>query len=172
MCYSGTTQNLPIPNFVTKYVIFCELWETICVPDIKNLGFTKYVMFMNVFCVVLLVTQSHSAHAHLEIRPYYQKCKYVKADWWTSFAVRCHDNHSNLHSNQIWNITKMGLQPLEFSDCLTDSPYFREKLHTHEKEIERTSKSIKALISECKDVLNATRGQYSGRFFYYKSTIQ
>ena len=54
----------------------------------------------------------------------------------------------------------MGLQPLEFSECLTDSPYFREKLHTHEKELERTSKAIKALITECKDVLNATRGVY------------
>ena len=31
-------KNLPMPNFVTKYVIVCELWETMCVPDIKNLG--------------------------------------------------------------------------------------------------------------------------------------
>ena len=53
----------------------------------------------------------------------------------------------------------MGLQPLEFSDCLTDSPHFREKLHTHEKELERTSKAIKVLINECKDLVNATKGK-------------
>ncbi|XP_013413273.1 rho GTPase-activating protein 26 isoform X2 [Lingula anatina] len=51
----------------------------------------------------------------------------------------------------------MGLQPLEFSDCLTDSPYFRDNLHSHEKELERTSKSIKNLVQECKEVLTATR---------------
>ena len=27
-----------MPNVVTKYVIFCELWENISVPDIHNLG--------------------------------------------------------------------------------------------------------------------------------------
>ena len=31
-------KNLRIPNFVTKYVIFCELWEKMSVPDITNLG--------------------------------------------------------------------------------------------------------------------------------------
>ncbi|XP_074649677.1 rho GTPase-activating protein 26-like [Tubulanus polymorphus] len=51
----------------------------------------------------------------------------------------------------------MGLQPLEFSDCLVDSPYFRDKLHHHEKELERTSKSIKQLITECKDLFAAAK---------------
>lgn len=51
----------------------------------------------------------------------------------------------------------MGLQPLEFADCLTDSPYFREKLHEHEKELERTSKSIKCLIICGKELINAAR---------------
>lgn len=50
-----------------------------------------------------------------------------------------------------------GLKPLEFTDCLTDSPYFREKLHTHEKELERTSQQIKGLVKEVKDLLNAAR---------------
>ena len=49
----------------------------------------------------------------------------------------------------------MGLEPLEFSECLTDSPFFREKLHAHEKELARTSKAIKGLISQCKDLLQA-----------------
>ena len=53
----------------------------------------------------------------------------------------------------------MGLHPLEFSHCLTDSPYFREKLHSHEKELDRTSKAIKVLINECKDLVNAAKGK-------------
>lgn len=51
----------------------------------------------------------------------------------------------------------MGLRPLEFADCLTDSPYFREKLHEHERELERTSKSIKCLIACGKELINAAR---------------
>ena len=37
----------------------------------------------------------------------------------------------------------MGLLPLEFSDCLLDSPYYRENLRAHEKQLEQTSGSIK-----------------------------
>ena len=33
----------------------------------------------------------------------------------------------------------MGLLPLEFSDCLIDSPYFRENLKAHEKQLDRVS---------------------------------
>ncbi|KAK6172371.1 hypothetical protein SNE40_016038 [Patella caerulea] len=51
----------------------------------------------------------------------------------------------------------MGLQPLEFGDCLTDSPFFREKLHEHEKELERTSKAIKNLIQHGNKVLEAAK---------------
>ncbi|XP_048243771.1 rho GTPase-activating protein 26-like isoform X4 [Haliotis rufescens] len=51
----------------------------------------------------------------------------------------------------------MGLQPLEFADCLADSPYFREKLHEHERELESTSKGIKSLISHGKQVFDAAK---------------
>nr|XP_045594056.1 rho GTPase-activating protein 26-like isoform X7 [Procambarus clarkii] len=51
----------------------------------------------------------------------------------------------------------MGLMPLEFKDCLNDSPYFREKLHAHEKELDQTNSSIKALIKEVKDLYQAAR---------------
>lgn len=54
----------------------------------------------------------------------------------------------------------MGLEPLEFAECLTDSPGFREKLHDHEKELERTSKAIKALIGDGKEVLAASKSMY------------
>ncbi|KAG1693198.1 Rho GTPase-activating protein 26 [Nymphon striatum] len=51
----------------------------------------------------------------------------------------------------------MGLLPLEFSDCLTDSPYFRDNLHAHEKELERTSQSIKGLTKDVKDLIFAAK---------------
>ena len=50
----------------------------------------------------------------------------------------------------------MGLKPLEFADCLLDSPYFRENIHEHERELERTNEAIKHLIKECKSLLKAT----------------
>lgn len=54
----------------------------------------------------------------------------------------------------------MGLLPLEFTDCLTDSPYFRENLHAHERELEKTSQQIKGLIKEVNNVLNAAKSKY------------
>ena len=54
----------------------------------------------------------------------------------------------------------MGLLPLEFTDCLQDSPYFRDSLHSHEKELERTSNAIKDLIKEVKSLLHAAKGQH------------
>ncbi|RUS85121.1 hypothetical protein EGW08_007126 [Elysia chlorotica] len=51
----------------------------------------------------------------------------------------------------------MGLQPLEFADCLTDSPYFRTKLAEHEKELESTSKFIKTLVHHGRDVYSAAK---------------
>ncbi|KAL0273148.1 UNVERIFIED_CONTAM: hypothetical protein PYX00_005891 [Menopon gallinae] len=50
-----------------------------------------------------------------------------------------------------------GLPPLEFTDCVVDSPFFRENLHIHEKELERTSQQIKRLIKDVKDLLNAAK---------------
>ncbi|XP_022086148.1 rho GTPase-activating protein 26-like isoform X2 [Acanthaster planci] len=51
----------------------------------------------------------------------------------------------------------MVLQPLEFSECYLDSPEFRESLHSHENELERTNKAIKELIRDGKALLNAAR---------------
>lgn len=55
----------------------------------------------------------------------------------------------------------MGLLPLEFTDCLTDSPYFRENLHAHERELDKTSQQIKGLIKEVKDLLSAAKSECS-----------
>ncbi|XP_013144156.1 PREDICTED: rho GTPase-activating protein 26 [Papilio polytes] len=56
----------------------------------------------------------------------------------------------------------VGLQPLEFTECLADSPHFRENLQRHEKELERTSQQIKRLIKEVKDVVQAAKRECIG----------
>lgn len=53
------------------------------------------------------------------------------------------------------------LPPLEFTECLVDSPFFRENLHAHEKELERTSQQIKRLVKEVKDLINAAKSKFS-----------
>lgn len=55
----------------------------------------------------------------------------------------------------------MGLLPLEFTDCLTDSPYFRENLHAHEEELDKTNRQIKGLIKEVKELLTAAKSMRS-----------
>ena len=58
---------------------------------------------------------------------------------------------------------KMGRQcllPLELADCLTDSPHFRQNLHAYEKELENTSSSIKSLVKDIKEVLDAAKREY------------
>ncbi|KAF6032167.1 hypothetical protein EB796_009523 [Bugula neritina] len=51
----------------------------------------------------------------------------------------------------------MVLQALEFSDCILDSPHFRERLYAHEKELDNTSKVIKKIIQEGKDLIHAAK---------------
>ncbi|CAH1159775.1 unnamed protein product [Phaedon cochleariae] len=49
------------------------------------------------------------------------------------------------------------LPPLEFTECLSDSPYFRENLHKHERELEKTNQHIKRIIKEVKDLLSSAK---------------
>ncbi|KAH1026458.1 hypothetical protein HUJ05_000124 [Dendroctonus ponderosae] len=49
------------------------------------------------------------------------------------------------------------LPPLEFTECLSDSPYFRENLHKHERELEKTNQQIKRITKEVKDLLTAAK---------------
>jgi BAR domain of APPL family len=51
------------------------------------------------------------------------------------------------------------LAPLEFADCLTDSPEFRENLNRHEKELDKTSQQIKRIIKEIKELLQAAKSK-------------
>ena len=53
----------------------------------------------------------------------------------------------------------MGLKPLEFSDCLLDTPYFRDNIYEHERELERTNEAIKGLIKECKALQRAIESE-------------
>jgi hypothetical protein len=57
----------------------------------------------------------------------------------------------------------MGLQPLEFSDCYLDSPWFRERIRAHEAELERTNKFIKELIKDGKNLIAATKSKCGSR---------
>ncbi|XP_068798355.1 rho GTPase-activating protein 10 isoform X2 [Struthio camelus] len=51
----------------------------------------------------------------------------------------------------------MGLQPLEFSDCYLDSPWFRERVRAHEAELDKTNKFIKELLKDGKNLIAATK---------------
>ncbi len=72
-------------------------------------------------------------------------------------------NSNTQHNNNKMVIS--GLQPLEFTDCLLDSPEFRENLYRHEKELEKTNQQIKRIVKEVKDLLGAAKGE-SGIFHY------
>ena len=52
------------------------------------------------------------------------------------------------------------LPPLEFTEALTDSPEFREKLRQHENELENTSNAIKTLIKKLNEVMVANKSTF------------
>uniref|UniRef100_A0AAY5K283 Rho GTPase-activating protein 26 n=1 Tax=Esox lucius TaxID=8010 RepID=A0AAY5K283_ESOLU len=51
----------------------------------------------------------------------------------------------------------MGLPALEFSDCYLDSPHFRDRLKSHELELDKTNKFIKELIKDGKALIQALK---------------
>lgn len=53
----------------------------------------------------------------------------------------------------------MGHPPLEFSDCYSDSPDFRDRLKCYEQELERTSKFLKEVIKDGNNVISAINGK-------------
>ena len=61
----------------------------------------------------------------------------------------------------------MGLKPLEFAACYLDSPYFRDNVYEHEKELERTNEKIKGLIKECKNLMKAVDSEYNKTHYGY-----
>lgn len=63
----------------------------------------------------------------------------------------------------------MGLPTLEFSDSFLDSPEFRERLHCHEIELERTNRFIKDLIKDGNMLVSALRSKFFNNWFSGKS---
>uniref|UniRef100_A0A4W3HCT0 Rho GTPase-activating protein 26 n=1 Tax=Callorhinchus milii TaxID=7868 RepID=A0A4W3HCT0_CALMI len=57
----------------------------------------------------------------------------------------------------------MGLRPLEFSECYLDSPQFRDRLKSHEVELEKTNKFIKDLIKDGKALIQALKNLSSAK---------
>ncbi|VDM98273.1 unnamed protein product [Thelazia callipaeda] len=51
----------------------------------------------------------------------------------------------------------MVLRPLEFADCLSDSPWFRQNLHEHESVLEDAHKTIKNIEIQCRELIQCTR---------------
>nr|XP_046184822.1 rho GTPase-activating protein 26-like isoform X1 [Oncorhynchus gorbuscha] len=51
----------------------------------------------------------------------------------------------------------MGLPALEFSDCYLDSPQFRDRLKSHELELDKTNKFIKELIKDGNSLIQALK---------------
>ena len=52
----------------------------------------------------------------------------------------------------------MGLPPLVYTDDFLDSPNFREIVRLYEKELEDNTHHVKALVRECKHMIQATEG--------------
>ncbi|MCI4394729.1 hypothetical protein PGIGA_G00172170 [Pangasianodon gigas] len=65
----------------------------------------------------------------------------------------------------------MGHPPLEFSDCYSDSPDFRERLKSYELELEKTSKFLKDVIKDGNNVITAIKG-YSLAVQKFSTTLQ
>jgi len=97
------------------------------------------------------------------------RCGWSRVTDWASglFAYTClHDSRVLLKRMRMG----VGLKPLEFTDCLTDSPYFRENLHYHERELEKTSQQIKRLVKEVKDLLLAAKSKLN--WTHFRSELQ
>lgn len=74
----------------------------------------------------------------------------------------------------VTTMVTAGLQALEFTDCLLDSPDFRENLNKHEKELDKTSTQIKRIIKEVKDLLAAAKSKsifFLSFSFYYSLSL-
>ncbi|TRZ02046.1 hypothetical protein DNTS_001151 [Danionella cerebrum] len=51
----------------------------------------------------------------------------------------------------------MGHPPLEFSDCYSDSPDFRDRLKCYENELEKTNRFLKDVIKDGNNVINTIK---------------
>uniref|UniRef100_A0A673MHQ2 Oligophrenin 1 n=1 Tax=Sinocyclocheilus rhinocerous TaxID=307959 RepID=A0A673MHQ2_9TELE len=65
----------------------------------------------------------------------------------------------------------MGHPPLEFSDCYSDNPDFRERLKCYENELEKTNKFLKDAIKDGNSVINTIK-EYSLAVQKFSQTLQ
>ncbi|XP_051748892.1 oligophrenin-1 isoform X2 [Ctenopharyngodon idella] len=65
----------------------------------------------------------------------------------------------------------MGHPPLEFTDCYSDSPDFRERLKCYENELEKTNKFLKDVIKDGNSVINTIK-EYSLAVQKFSQTLQ
>ncbi|XP_062845197.1 oligophrenin-1 isoform X2 [Trichomycterus rosablanca] len=65
----------------------------------------------------------------------------------------------------------MGPPPLEFSDCYSDSPDFRDRIKCYEAELDRTSRFLKDVIKDGNNVINTIKG-YSLAVQKFSQTLQ
>lgn len=65
----------------------------------------------------------------------------------------------------------MGHPALEFSDCYSDSPDFRERLKCYENELEKTNKFLKDVIKDGNNVINTFK-EYSLAVQKFSQTLQ
>lgn len=54
----------------------------------------------------------------------------------------------------------MGLKPLEFSDCISDSPWFRQNLREHEVALDEAYKNIKRIETQCRDLIICNKRKF------------
>lgn len=54
----------------------------------------------------------------------------------------------------------MVLRPLEFADCLSDSPWFRQNLREHENVLEDAHKNIKNIEIQCRELIQCTKSKF------------
>ncbi|GMT19098.1 hypothetical protein PFISCL1PPCAC_10395, partial [Pristionchus fissidentatus] len=63
----------------------------------------------------------------------------------------------------------MVLKPLEFSDCISDSPWFRQNLHDHETALEDAYKNIKLIEAQCRELINCNKKMSQAQLAFAKS---
>uniref|UniRef100_A0A8R1YCM9 Rho GTPase-activating protein 26 n=1 Tax=Pristionchus pacificus TaxID=54126 RepID=A0A8R1YCM9_PRIPA len=64
---------------------------------------------------------------------------------------------------------EMVLKPLEFSDCISDSPWFRQNLHDHEQVLDDAYKNIKLIEAQCRELINCNKKLSQAQLAFAKS---
>ncbi|VDM70635.1 unnamed protein product [Strongylus vulgaris] len=65
----------------------------------------------------------------------------------------------------------MVLEPLEFSECIADTPWFRQNLYKHEIALEGTYKSIKNIEVHLRKVISCSESKFPMYQFSHFSLI-